>query len=193
MHIVLIAGSNRSQSQSTRIAAIVAGELAAREALTHDTVDLHQIQLPFWDETKDDASPPWDQVWVPVRDRFAQADGFVFIVPEWNGMVPPQVKNLFLLTNGQFAHKPAMIIGVSAGVGGAYPAAELRMTSAKNSHICWIPEQLILRGVRTFEPVDEPRTMDRMRYGLDMLVAYAGALAPIREDIMDLDTYRSGP
>ncbi len=193
MHIVIIAGSNRAQSQSGRIAAIIADELTALGPVSHDILDLHQTPLPFWDETKNDDTPPWDEVWVPVRDRLARADGFAFVVPEWNGMAPPHVKNLFLLTNGQFAHKPAMIVGVSAGVGGAYPAAELRMTAAKNSHICWVPEQLILRDVRNFDPVNEPRTMDRMRYGLKMLTAYADAIGPIRENLMDLENYRNGP
>ncbi len=40
-----------------------------------------------------------------------------------------------------------LIVAVSSGAGGAYPVAELRMSSYKNSRICYIPEQIIIRDV----------------------------------------------
>jgi hypothetical protein len=42
-----------------------------------------------------------------------------------------------------------LIIAVSGGAGGgAYPVAELRMSSYKNSRICYLPEHLIVRQRR---------------------------------------------
>ena len=50
--------------------------------------------------------------------------------------------NIFLLCgNGEFSHKPGLIVSVSSGNGGAYPIAELRSSSYKNTHIMWIPRK----------------------------------------------------
>ena len=47
--------------------------------------------------------------------------------------------------SGEFAHKPGLIVSISSGNGGAYPISELRSSSYKNSHILWIPENIIIR------------------------------------------------
>ena len=47
----------------------------------------------------------------------------------------------------QLGHKPALIVTVSSADGGAYPVAELRMSSYKNNRICYLPEHVILRNV----------------------------------------------
>ena len=70
------------------------------------------------------------------------------IAPEWHGQVPAGLKNFFLICGrAEVGHKPALITTVSSGDGGAYPVAELRMSSYKNNRICYIPEQLIIRNV----------------------------------------------
>ncbi len=66
--------------------------------------------------------------------------------------VPAGLKNFFLMfSRFELGHKPAMIVAVSSGDGGAYPVAELRMSSYKNNRICYIPEQLNLRNVEKAE------------------------------------------
>src|SRR5579872_7479906 len=108
---------------------------------------------------------------------------------EWNGMLPPQLVNFFqLCTNQELAHKPALIISVSSGSGGAYPIAELRISSSKNTKICYIPENIIVRDVNNvlncYENIDgddDQYIRDRMQHALSLLNLYAGALNPIRE------------
>jgi hypothetical protein len=51
------------------------------------------------------------------------------------------------LSFGEVAHKPALIVGVSAGVSGTYPIAEMRAFSAKNSGLLYIPDHVIVRDV----------------------------------------------
>ena len=79
-------------------------------------LDLHKLDLPLWSShaVADEST----------KQLIAEADGFVFVVPEWHGMVPPAFKNLFYYFNGFFAYKPAYIIGVSSGTGGRYPITE---------------------------------------------------------------------
>ena len=117
------------------------------------------------------------------------SDGFILIVPEYGGMATPIAKNLFLLCgNGEFAHKPGLILSVSSGNGGAYPVAELRSTSYKNTHIMWIPENLIIRNVEEFNPGNHgkniPEWLDkRIDYVLKLFIAYADNMKPLRKII----------
>ena len=75
-----------------------------------------------------------------IKDIVKKSDGFILVVPEYGGMATPVAKNIFLLCgNGEFAHKPGLIVSVSSGNVGAYPKSELRMSSYKNTHIMWIP------------------------------------------------------
>ena len=63
-------------------------------------------------------------------------------------MVPAALKNFFLLYRAELVDKLGLIVSVSTGAGGAYPGAELRMSSYKNTHLWYIPEHVIVRGVR---------------------------------------------
>ena len=107
-------------------------------------------------------------------------------------MVPSQVKNIFLLaSNNELAHKPGLIVALSESMGGAYPIAELRSFSYKNTKICWIPEHVIIRKVKNFFPDTDDRLNSRIDYSCKMLVEYSKALKPLR-NIADLKTFKNG-
>lgn len=191
-HITLIAGSNRPNSQSHRIAEMCREVLQTDNATTTEIVDLHSHPLPLWDPEKRTDSARWDAVWQPVSEALSRADGFVFVVPEWGGMAPPHVKNLLLLADRfELAHKPALICGISASLGGAYPISDLRGSGYKNNRILWIPDHLVLRQVGQFHWGDATGNdtlsmqQTRVRYSLSMLTAYADALRPIRSTVFN--------
>ena len=109
------------------------------------------------------------------------------MVPEYGGMATPAAKNFFLLCgNGELSHKPGLIVSVSSGNGGAYPITELRSSSYKNTHIMWIPENIIIRNVEEFNPGNHgeniPEWLDnRIDYVLKLLLAYTSNMKPLRE------------
>ncbi len=133
-----------------------------------------------------------------------EADGFIVISPEWNGMVPSVLKNLFLLySTDVFAHKPGLIASISAGVGGSYPITELRTSSYKNSRICYLPEHLIFRHVTSIfnDSDDYPDDNDestqsymseRTDYCLDLLLSYSAALKTVRADVLQNPKFGNG-
>ena len=96
------------------------------------------------------------------------------------------MKNFFLhCNNGELAHKPGLIIAISSGTGGAYPIADLRLSSYKNTHIMWIPENIIIRNVEEFNPGSHgkniPDWLDgRINYVLNLLLTYASNMKPLR-------------
>lgn len=198
MHIALISGSTRARSQSRRIADHLVSRLGAlAPAATTDIIDLATLKLPMWDEAMWEKGSDAQVRWAPVAERLRACQGFVMISPEWGGMVPPAVKN-FLLHCGadDLGHKPGLITAVSAGRGGAYPVAELRMSGYKNTHVLWLPDHVIVREVEKLDTAADPATeptLSRIDYGLKLLLAYADALIPVRASgVIDHARFRNG-
>lgn len=184
-HIVLLSGSNRPESQSFKVAGFLQDRLK-RLALCDatDLIDLAAIKLPLWPD-KDH-----DHVWRKQQQLLCTATALVVVSPEWNGMACPALKNFFLYAGLQeLGHKPALLVGVSAGSGGAYPIAELRASSYKNSRIMYLPEHLIVRNVHEVFEDDVAKNDNDMRlrtrsdWVLRMLASYEKALRGMRTDI----------
>jgi NAD(P)H-dependent FMN reductase len=183
--IVLLSGSNRPQSQSLKVARFLQDRLERLE-LCHatDIIDLAVTRLPLWPE-KDH-----DEVWSRQQHLLKNATALVVVSPEWNGMASPALKNFFLYAGlAELGHKPALLVGVSAGSGGAYPIAELRASSYKNSRIMYLPEHLIVRNVdqvfneETAASENDIRLRTRSDWVLRMLLSYDRALKGIRSEI----------
>ena len=149
--------------------------------------DLADVGLPLWSPEKKDGKGIWGETWNSISENLNNSDGFVLVVPEYGGMATPAAKNFFLLCgNGEFAHKPGLIVSVSSGNGGAYPISELRSSSYKNTHIMWIPENIIIRNVEEFNPGAHGKNIpvwldNRIDYVLKLLLTYASNMKPIRE------------
>ena len=191
MNIIIFSGSNRKNSHSFRISNYLKDKLKLLN-VNPEIIDLYKYKFPLWDEDVDNTSPKFKKLFVNYSNILKQSFGFVFVVPEWNGMVPPQVKNLFFIfSNKGFAHKPGLIVSVSNTNGGAYPVAELRSFSYKNNRICWIPDHVIIRQVNDFNPKTDKRLDSRIEYSCKMLIEYAKALESVRK-ITDFDNFQNG-
>lgn len=189
MKITIISGSHRRPSQSAKVGRFIERTLLENQLCDETAfIDLADFPLPLWEQdmAKD---PLWQQRLAPLSASLAASDGFVVISPEWHGMVPSGLKNFFLMWGqGELAHKPALIVTVSAGDGGAYPVAELRMSSYKNNRICYIPEQVIVRHVERVlneegenDPRSDPYLRERILFALRLLHDYALALRQVRD------------
>lgn len=188
MQIAIVVGSHRKESQSSRVGAYIASDLARIDpSVTVDTIDLAGNPLPLWDESVWQGDSALSALWKPYRDRMRRADGFVIIAPEWAGMVPPGLKNLLLFAGPkEVGHKPAMIVAVSASRGGSYPVNELRTSGYKNSRLVYIPEHVLIHDVNDMllgaTPAGDRDAWLRRRieFADRILLEYAKALAPIR-------------
>lgn len=186
LNIALIAGSSRSGSQSAKVARFLRQRLIELVLTRHEQsslLDLGERGLPLW--PGEDKGP-----WAEYQQQLAAADALVVIAPEWNGMACPAVKNFFLYASkAELAHKPALLVGVSSGIGGAYPISELRASGYKNCRIAYLPEHLIVRQVEAVmnegpaAGEDDLRIRARADYALDILGKYAEALKPVRAAI----------
>ena len=188
MKISIISASHRINSQSKRISHLLQNNLLNNKSgLEIFSLDLADASLPLWSPEKKNGKGVWGQTWGSISDKLIQSDGFIFVVPEYGGMATPAAKNFFLLCgNGELSHKPGLIVSVSSGNGGAYPITELRSSSYKNTHIMWIPENIIIRNVEEFNPGNHGDNIpewldDRIDYVLKLLLVYVSNMKPLRE------------
>jgi NAD(P)H-dependent FMN reductase len=188
MKISIISASHRANSQSKKISDLLYHNLLNNKLdFEMFSLDLADSSLPLWSPEKKNGKGVWGQAWGSISDNLIQSDGFIFVVPEYGGMATPAAKNFFLLCgNGELSHKPGLIVSVSSGNGGAYPITELRSSSYKNTHIMWIPENIIIRNVEEFNPGNHgdsiPKWLDkRIDYVLELLLAYTFNMKPLRE------------
>ena len=192
MKIAIISGSHRNPSQSEKVARHIEKTLQQEQGVDTWLYTLADNPLPLWDQSLWEDNPEWNERLAPIREQLTSSDGFVVVSPEWHGQVPAGLKNFFLLFNRfELGHKPAMIVAVSSADGGAYPVAELRMSSYKNNRICYIPEQLIVRNVEKVlndKAEDNSQEADsyfreRISWSLGILKAYAEAMKPMHESV----------
>lgn len=190
MKIAIISGSHRQNSQSIKVSKYIEKVLIdSKKANETYLFSLAGNPLPLWDESIWEGDDGWKKILTPISAELTSSDAFIFIVPEYHGQVPAALKNFFLMWKHELSHKPALIVAISSVDGGAYPVAELRMSSYKNNRICYIPEHLILRNVETIlnEEGDEKTNPDadeyfkeRIDWTLAILKEYAVALIGVR-------------
>ncbi|WP_434706158.1 NAD(P)H-dependent oxidoreductase [Pseudomonas sp. Z1-12] len=192
--IVVLSGSNRAGSQSLKVANHLRQRLADLNLWeASDLIDLATSRLPLWPEQDR------DQLWPAQQAILAKATALIVISPEWNGMACPALKNFFLYAGiSELGHKPALLVGVSAGLGGAYPIAELRASSYKNCRLLYLPEHLIIRNVESMlndqAPAneDDKRIRERADWALRLLSQYDVACGEIRRALEQPPAFSTG-
>ena len=200
MKIAIVAGSHRREAESDRVATYLERELTKLGISDTYLLSLSGNPLPLWDEDVWSGDEKWKSLWQPISKELISSDALVVVSPEWSGMAPPGLKNLFLLCGADvLAHKPGLIVTVSAGAGGSYPVTELRISSYKNTRLCYIPDHVIVRNVGQMLHGDQPAEehdqalRGRITYSLRVLVEYAKALRLVRDSgFIDLKAFPYG-
>jgi NAD(P)H-dependent FMN reductase len=130
--IKIIIGSTRPQRFGPQVAAWLK-EIADEEAAAVDhpvrfeVVDLAEVDLPLLDE----AMPPMmnqpanehTRRWAAV---VAEADGFLFVTPEYNHSTSAALKNAIDYVIYQWAHKPVAFASYGSLAGGSRAVEHLR-------------------------------------------------------------------
>lgn len=189
MKITIVSGSQRRNSQSLKVANFLKNSLSTDfHDVEAEILNLESNPLPLWDDNFSNRSGEWASKWTPVSQALVSSHGFVFVIPEWAGMAPAGIRNLFQLCgNKELGHKPGLLVSVSAASNGAYPIAEMRATSTKNNHMVYIPDHIILRNVESvLNDTDASTENDisirlRISYSLRVLHEYARALTSVRQ------------
>ncbi|WP_070963970.1 NADPH-dependent FMN reductase [Vibrio sonorensis] len=190
MKLTIISASQRAQSKSLLASQYKACKAKKSGFSEVEVLDLHELQLPLWNEGVWQGAEEWSH-WSEIAEKLKASDAFVLVTPEWHGMATPALKNFLLLTtDNEMAHKPALLSSTSAGNNGVYPISELRMTGSKNNHVNYIPDQLIFRHIDSLLTSDlkcgDQEFDARVDYTMQLLFAYATALAPVHRDMLEV-------
>lgn len=186
MKIGIICGNHRTNAGSQKAMDYIAREVESITKVSPYLLDLAEADIPFWDAQVWSEGLDWNKQWKNASDNLQVCDGLIIITPEYGGMVPPRLKNFFLLcSRGELMHKPGLIVSVSSGINGAYPVAELRSSSYKNNKICYIPEHIIIRNIEevlgnTASSERDISLRDRINHSLDILISYSKGLKEVR-------------
>ncbi|WP_071058070.1 NAD(P)H-dependent oxidoreductase [Pelistega sp. MC2] len=185
MHLLVISGSQQYNGASDSVAKVI-----CQQAKTHFFCEY--LKLLDYPELAWKCSYSEEEMTKreTLLKKFQQSDAIVIVVPEYSGMTPPVVKDFFMgITAHDVGFKPALLVTVSAGVGGSYPVFELRGSATKNNKLIFTPNHLIIRNVSDFlDNLDTSNVIyNRMIHSIEELSLMAKAMSRIRTDLLELN------
>lgn len=199
IRIAVITGSTRVRRRTELVvrwvmeSAVRHPAVAARDAV-FEPVDLADLGLPLLDEPVPaifgDYRNRHTRRWASVVDSY---DGFVFVTPEYNHSIPAALKNAVDYLYAEWHDKAAGF--VSHGVHGGVRAVEQLRLALGEVKVACVGSQVALSAFTDFDIEDpaEPGVLmpgehqePMLREVLDDVIAWAGALKPLRTGGLEL-------
>ena len=159
MHLQVILGSIREGRRSGPIADWVCEQARAYDGVTVELVDLKAWNLPIFSLAKFPSEGNYED---PLQQRWAEtiakADGYLFVVSEYNHGITAALKNALDYLYAEWNRKPASFVAFG-NAEGARAVQQLKLV-LNELEIAPLPTALHLRGVPkkvatgTFEPDD---------------------------------------
>jgi NAD(P)H-dependent FMN reductase len=190
--IAIVLGSNRRPRLGDRVARFVLAASERVPSAEFSLLDLADFPLPFFDEQLPPLSNPARQP-APGTARWlaamAAADGYLFVVPEYNFAVPAVLKNALDHLATEAEGKPASVLSYSdTAHGGIIAGHELRLTLGKLGMLALpksLPlahaDQLLAPDGTMVATTDFARKVEQfVPWCLSELARYATALRPLR-------------
>lgn len=194
--IQVILGSTREGRAGEQVARWVT-ELAARRGdLEVELVDLRDFPLPFFESAVSPkralSDDPRVQAWAA---KIAEADGYIFVTPEYNYGYPAVLKNALDYLYYQWNDKPVGFVGYGGVAGGIRAVQQLRQVVVELGLIQVRTQVLIPRVFAAFgddgQPVDTMHATTAAAL-LDEMVDWARTLGAKRVLALEGDLAVSG-
>ncbi|MBL8519470.1 MAG: NAD(P)H-dependent oxidoreductase [Betaproteobacteria bacterium] len=183
IRIAIVTGSTRPGRKSRAVADWVLALAAGRSDAEYVLLDIADYQLPLLDES----SPPAKMQYQHEHTKrwsaaVAGFDGFVFVTPEYNHGPSAALKNALDFLYREWNHKAAGFVSYGSA-GGVRAVEQLRLVMGEIS-VADVRAQVVLTLADDFEnyAVFKPRAHHEksVKALLDQVVAWAGALQPLR-------------
>lgn len=126
-NIVVVTGSARPNSVNTKVVPLVVAEVE-KQGATAIVADLKELNMPFFDAPTPPSAPGFE----PANDAakawtkmVADADGVVFVSPEYNHTLSPIQLNAIDWIGKEWEGKPVALVGYgwTSGAGQAHATA----------------------------------------------------------------------
>ena len=183
LRLAIILGSTRPGRVGAGVARWVYEVASSRNDAAFELVDVAEANLPLLDEpvppAKGKYSKPHTKAWA---ERIASYDGFVFVTAEYNHGIPGALKNAIDFVYREWNNKAAAFVSYGS-VGGTRAVEHLRLVMAElqvadvRAQVTFTLRDNFENGVLKPTPYHE-KSVHTM---LDQLVAWSGALKPLRE------------
>lgn len=164
-HIAIISGSIRTGRKSHRVATFFKQYLTENNIATAEILDLQAYNFPIFEERLKVQEKPSAKA-IEFAKKVREADGIIFVCPEYNGAYPASVKNVIDLLNEEWKRKPVALCTVSGGVfGGMQSVLPLQFSLWKLQ--AWVvtamfPVQKVTEAfTEAGEPTDKAATEQR--------------------------------
>ena len=108
LSIPVILGTTRKGRMSENAARFMVGQVAKREGVTTELIDISKVPMPLDDAGEGIKNPEFAQ-------KMMLADALIIVTPEYNHSFPGLLKHVLDSCLKEYIHKAAGIVGVSAG------------------------------------------------------------------------------
>ncbi|WP_116948478.1 NADPH-dependent FMN reductase [Jiangella endophytica] len=181
--IAIIIGSTRPDRVGPTVAHWLLDLAKQRGDADYELVDLADFDLPHLDEPLPASTGQYTRPHtLQLAETVASFDGFVFVTPEYNHSYPGVLKTAIDLVYAEWQHKAAGFVGYGAD-GGIRAVEHLRGVMGMVL-VADVRAQVALSLYDDFTDFVRPTPRERQAAlagtMLDELVAWAGALAPLR-------------
>ncbi len=127
MNIVVISASTRINNNTLRVSKFLAEQLVTFHKQEVNLLDLGALRFPVMEEVIP-KHPNLPDGLIEFQQAIVNADGALFVSPEYNGSFSPSLKNAVdYLKNKEFTRKPIGIVSISTGsLGGIRGALQMQ-------------------------------------------------------------------
>ena len=158
------------------------------EGATFEVIDLAEVNLPLLDEPVPAKMAPGQNEHTKAWSKtIGEADGFVFVAPEYNHGYTPVLKNAIDYLFYEWLHKPVAFFGYGADAGGARATEQLRavvgyvgMYDIKEHMI--VPQYYLGKDEQGQYAFSDEQAAEA-RQMLDRLAFWAAEMKPAREKL----------
>jgi NAD(P)H-dependent FMN reductase len=184
LKIAIIIGSTRPGRNGEAVAKWVHEIAQKRSDAEFELVDIKDFNLPLLDEPVPPSlgqySKPHTKKWAAKIGSF---DAYVFVTPEYNHGISGALKNAIDFLFAEWNNKVAGFVSYGSA-GGARAVEHLRVVLAE-VQVATVRNQVMLSLFTDFENFSvfkpDPRKVTSVNDMLDQIIAWGGALKPLRE------------
>lgn len=184
LKIQIITGSTRPNRVNRQVADWIFEIARQRPGLDVELVDIADYDLPLLDEPAPPSLGNYSQEHTKKwAAKIAEADGFIFVTPEYNHSVPGSLKNAIDFIYAEWNNKAAGF--VSYGSASGVRAVEHLRGIAAELQVATVRAQVMFNLAQDFENYSVlKKPGEHHEHGaatmLDQLEAWAGALKTVR-------------
>lgn len=173
--VAVIIGSTRPGRRGPRVGRWLMAQLAERDDLAVDLIDLEALDLPA-------ALPPDDHpAAAELIHRVDRADAFIIVTPEYNHGYPASIKQALDVPYREWSAKPVAFVSYGGMSGGIRAVEQLRQVLAELRAVT-IRDGVAFPGTKIDADgvADDPEAADAAKVMVDELLWWARALREAR-------------